>query len=485
MLAPPRASRGEPPRVSRPVLREHPAMTRFSPPPPTDSAAEGGRSGCHSRTPRCVPKVVVTSQLTPTANVGSQHARTFRYRSSAHRDLPHVVKFSGGRSSGMLLFMLLDNGLLDPERGDVVVFNNTASEHVETYRFTQACQEACERYKIPFFWVEFQTYEDARNGEWTRVPTYRLVNCKPRTNDNVDGFHWRGEVFEELISWSGFVPNQFSRICTRHMKLECTRMFLNDWLSGNDVIPRLGHYGEKSRINIDDLYNKHLRKQGSVPKDIFVQKRSYALDRPHVRPQQYYRHYSSVWQPTTRSSQNAAHPEYVAFVGLRHDERQRVKRVQARNAGPGAAGYEGEHVYMPLSEFGVSRDDVNSYWDQQPWALSLPNNGVLSNCVYCFLKGATNLANVRKEMNDGCTRQYPGFGSIENTPSDLAWWMRMERRYGRDLRAENRLIKGSPKNPFIGFFGTSTDFSYNHLARASESEVAEYAQTILPCDCTE
>ena len=61
----------------------------------------------------------------------------------------------------------------------------------------------------------------------------------------------------------------------------------------------------------------------------------------------------------------------------------------------------------------------------------------------------------------------------------------MERRYGRDLRAENRLIKGSPKNPFIGFFGTSTDFSYNHLARASESEVAEYAQTILPCDCTE
>ncbi len=36
----------------------------------------------------------------------------FRYRAKKHRSLPHVVKFSGGRSSGMLLFTLLENGLL-------------------------------------------------------------------------------------------------------------------------------------------------------------------------------------------------------------------------------------------------------------------------------------------------------------------------------------------------------------------------------------
>ena len=381
--------------------------------------------------------------------------------------------------------MLLDNDLLSAERGDVVVFNNTASEHVETYRFTQACQEACERYKVPFFWVEFQTYEDARNGEWTRVPTYRLVNCKPRSTANVDGFHWQGEVFEELISWSGFVPNQFSRTCTRHMKLECTRMFLTDWLKGNEAIPRLGHYGQTSRIDVDEMYNRHLRKQGGVPKNIYLAKKSYALSRPHVRPNQYYRDYCSVWRSSVGLTQNSMRSEYVAFVGLRHDERQRVKRVQARNAGPAAAGYEGEHVYMPLSDFGVNRDDVNDYWEQQPWKLSLPSNGALSNCVYCFLKGAGNLARVRAEMNHSCTRNYPGFGSIVGTPSDLAWWISMERKYGRDLRAENRRIKGSLESPFIGFFGTSTGFSYDRLAKSADSEIGAYAQTVLPCDCTE
>ena len=67
----------------------------------------------------------------------------------------------------MLLFTLLENGLLSAERGDVVVFNNTSCEHPETYRFAATCKEIVEqRYGIPFFWVEFQTYEDARRGEW-------------------------------------------------------------------------------------------------------------------------------------------------------------------------------------------------------------------------------------------------------------------------------------------------------------------------------
>lgn len=75
----------------------------------------------------------------------------FRYRARFHRELPHVVKFSGGRSSGMLLFQLLEHGLLRRERGDVVVFNNTSCEHPETYRFAAKCKEVVEtHYQIPF-----------------------------------------------------------------------------------------------------------------------------------------------------------------------------------------------------------------------------------------------------------------------------------------------------------------------------------------------
>ena len=103
----------------------------------------------------------------------------------------------------MLLFTLLENRILDANRRDVIVFNNTSAEHPGTYRFARDCKKVSSRYGIPFFWVEFQTYEDARNGEWTRLPSYRLVNDQPKSPDNPDGFHWRGEVFEELLSWSG------------------------------------------------------------------------------------------------------------------------------------------------------------------------------------------------------------------------------------------------------------------------------------------
>ncbi|SMN10898.1 hypothetical protein SPBRAN_1073 [uncultured Candidatus Thioglobus sp.] len=42
---------------------------------------------------------------------------------------PHIVKFSGGRSSGMMLMNMLENNQLDPKRSDVIVFNNTSTEH--------------------------------------------------------------------------------------------------------------------------------------------------------------------------------------------------------------------------------------------------------------------------------------------------------------------------------------------------------------------
>ena len=396
----------------------------------------------------------------------------------------------------MLLFALLENRLLDPDRGDVIVFNNTASEHPGTYRFARDCKEASSRYGIPFFWIEFQTYEDARNGEWTRLPSYRLVNDEPRSKENQDGFHWRGEVFEELLSWSGYVPNQFSRICTKKMKLEVTRMFLKDWLACNDGIPRLGHFGQQSRMELNAMYRRHLRNHGAVPKKIFARKKSYALSRPHIRPEQKYRAFSSAWKKFhnaalegrifgNQASFGRGGVEYVAFVGLRGDEQVRVERVQARNAGPGSVGYKGEHVYMPLAEMSVTRDKVNAFWNQQEWDLTLPQEGSLSNCVYCFLKGAANLRTVRNRMEEEKHLHEPGFGSLLGTPSDIRWWIRMESTYARDLVAEGRPITGNPASKTIGFFGTKTNFSYKLLAQAGETDLARYSGALLPCDCTE
>ena len=439
---------------------------------------------------RSVPKLTISKELrkTPLEHDPSKEYQ-FRYRSRRHSLLPHVVKFSGGRSSGMLLFALLENGLLRAERGDVIVFNNTSAEHPDTYRFVRDCMATARRYKIPFFQIEFQTYEDARRGEWIRLPTYRIVNDRPKSATNVDGFHWRGEVYEELLSWTGYVPNQFNRTCTKNLKLEVTRSFLRDWLTSQEAIPRLGHYGNTSRIDPEVIYQRHLRSQGSVPQDIFVKKRAYAWSRPHFRPAQRYESFYPELKPFENEALKGKvfgdkawfgkeGVEYVAFIGLRGDEPRRIQRVEARN--DTESGYEGEHVYMPLSDMAVTREDVNSFWSRQDWDLELPKDMALSNCVYCFLKGAANLGAIHARLKNPSDAKVPGFGSLADTPCDLRWWMRVEAQYGRDLHAEKRTVRSGATH--VGFFGTNPiaykDFADGH-------KLGEVSETLLPCDCTE
>ena len=450
-----------------------------------------------SRTPiGAVPRLVVSRRLrrVPEAHDPAREYQ-FLYTDKHHCELPHVVKFSGGRSSGMLLFTLLMNGILRAERGDVVVFNNTSSEHPRTYDFVRDCKAATEAQGIPFFLVEFQTYEDARRGEWTRLPSYRLVNAEPWTEDNPDGFHWKGEVFEELLSWSGFVPNQFRRICTTNMKLGATRFFLRDWLANKASISRLGHFGSASRIDGKAMFARHLRNGGEVPEQIYMAKKQYGWTRPHVRPEQRYENFSPAWGPiqnawlegralgdTAVFGQGGV--EYVAFVGLRGDEPARVGRVKERNSGPEASGYEGEHVYMPLVDMHVAAKDVNDFWGRQKWDLALPPDSGLSNCVYCFLKGGPTLRKVHREME--AAKSGPpavGYGTLEGTPCDVGWWRRMEMMYGRDLAAEARTVEAD--HDFVGFFGAGNRFSYGVLEDADDAELLKYSEGLLPCDCTD
>ena len=398
------------------------------------------------------------------------------YRKPEHENLPHVVKFSGGRSSGMLLFELLERGLLDRGRGDVVVFNNTSAEHPETYRFVEACRSRAQPYGIPFFQSEFQTYEDIHRGEWTRLPAYRLVNGMPRSAGNPDGFHWRGEVYEELLSWSGYVPNQFRRTCTSRLKLEPTRKFIHDWLGGRVGIPRLGHHHPVSKIDPRARFRIHRKHNGKTPEAIFRRRHAYCWSRPHVRPEQHYTDFCPEWRPfNNRRGDNG---EYVTLIGLRSDERHRVDRVRAR--GGHDTEHEGEHVYMPLDRMGIGRDDVNAFWSRQDWDLHLPADAGLSNCVYCFLKGGENLQAVHRRMKHEATTERPGFGPLAGTPCDLDWWIRMETEYVRDLAAENCQVRSNVER--IGFFGAR---------KASYADLEESRRTGAPvpmppaCDCSE
>lgn len=445
-----------------------------------------------------VPKLTISRELEQPEHYDPDNVYSFRYRSKSHAQLPHVVKFSGGRSSGLLLFTLLNNGFLRQDRGDVVVFNNTSCEHPETYSFVAECKRRVEDAGIPFFIIQFQTYEDARQGEWRRIHTYRLVNERPCSPDNPDGFQWRGEVFEEMLSNKTYLPNQFSRVCTLSLKLETTRMFLRDWLASKNNIPQQGHGLAYSMVDTDQMHERHTRNAGGVPKEVLLDKKQFALSRPANRPKQNYKDFSAsadAFENTALKGKVFGQKawfgnggiEYVAFIGLRADEQVRVARVESRSSNPHAnVGYEGEQVYMPLATMHISKSDVNAFWQQQDWDLNLPETGALSNCVYCFLKGAANLAQVHTQMEEQKSSEIDGFGSIKGTPSDIDWWIDKEEKYGRDLEKENR-ERTNPDAHIIGFFGATSGFSYKTIATsaAKGESLEQFANAVLPCDCTE
>ena len=448
---------------------------------------------------RAVPKLSLSREIDVPKIYDPERYYSFRYRSKRHRELPHVVKFSGGRSSGLLLFTLLENEFLKQERGDVVVFNNTSCEHPETYKFIAECKKRVEATGIPFFFVQFQTYEDARQGEWRRIPSYRLVNERPFSEDNPEGFQWRGEVFEEMLSYKAYLPNQFRRVCTQSLKLEVTRQFLRDWFASKKGISHQGHGLDESQVDTGQLHTLHLRNGGGVPEDVLLAKKRFMLSCPTSRPRQTYKSFSSpaaVFENVALKGKVFGRKawfgdggiEYVAFIGLRGDEQLRVARVEMRSSNPHAnVGYEGEHVYMPLAKMRVSKEDVNCFWEQQNWDLNLPQNGALSNCVYCFLKGANVLSQVHAAMETQKDSQIEGFGSTIGTPCDIDWWSTKEREYGRDLEAEGRDRTNPDAPDFIGFFGVSSRFSYDVLDKHARNghDLSEFSDTVLPCDCTE
>ena len=75
-----------------------------------------------------------------------------------------------------------------------------------------------------------------------------------------------------------------------------------------------------------------------------------------------------------------------------------------------------------------------------------------------------------------------------DSPCDINWWKRMEHRYGRDLKAENRIIhKEERAESVIGFFKLDSGYSYEILEQSyiGEVDISKFNKNVLPCDCTD
>ena len=116
-------------------------------------------------------------------------------------ELPAVVAFSGGRTSGYMLRHILDafDGV-QPE--DLAVcFQNTGLEHKATYQFVEDCAK---HWGVRITWLQYAIGEDNK-------PISRVVDGGTAAKD--------GQPFSELIALKGFLPNPVARVCTSNLKM--------------------------------------------------------------------------------------------------------------------------------------------------------------------------------------------------------------------------------------------------------------------------
>lgn len=228
-------------------------------------------------------------------------------------DRPACVSFSGGKTSGYMLWHIIDafDGRLPDDVK--VIFNNTGKEREETLEFVERCSQ---RWDVPIIWLEYDhevkthKLQKSRNGRIeSPYRAYAKVVDFATASRN-------GEPFKKIIKARNMLPNVMVRFCTVELKIRTSQRYLK--LLGWD--------------------------------------------------------------------------QWTNAIGLRADEPHRVARTRTTNR------HNNEEPVCPLYDAGISRADVDAWWNRQPFNLELePHEG---NCDLCFLKGMGKIKRIMKDRPD-------------------------------------------------------------------------------------
>lgn len=146
-------------------------------------------------------------------------------------DGPAVIAFSGGRTSGLMLYRIIEahGGALP---SDILpVFCNTGKEHDRTLDFVRDCGE---RWGVRIRWIEWRGAEEPRD-RWREV-------------DHATASR-NGEPFAAVIARKGYLPNPVARFCTVEMKIHATHRFLRGIGWENGYTKAIGlRYDEPHRV---------------------------------------------------------------------------------------------------------------------------------------------------------------------------------------------------------------------------------------------
>lgn len=144
--------------------------------------------------------------------------------------IPLVISFSGGKSSGLMTHLLLEHF---PERIKVIVFANTGKEREETLEFVQNCQNV---FGWKVIWVEAVI-----NPEYRKGTRHRVVDFNSASRN--------GEPYHEMIRKYG-IPNKAFPHCTRELKRHAIASFAKNELGWKPYETAVGiRADEHRRIN--------------------------------------------------------------------------------------------------------------------------------------------------------------------------------------------------------------------------------------------
>ncbi len=124
---------------------------------------------------------------------------------------PALISFSGGRTSGYMLWHILDayDGRLPDDVH--VCFANTGKEREETLRFVHECGS---RWSVPIHWIE------------RRWPGRTKDHAQHFEEVGYNSASRNGEPFAELIRRKQYLPNQSMRYCTTELKVRPMKHFM-------------------------------------------------------------------------------------------------------------------------------------------------------------------------------------------------------------------------------------------------------------------
>lgn len=132
---------------------------------------------------------------------------------------PAVISFSGGRTSGLMLYRILEaHGGTLPE--DVkVVFCNTGKERPETLDFVERC--SCE-WGVPVVWLEYRCQPDGGHG--FIATDYAAASRNGEPFDSLIEHHARYRARNDKPP---VLPNVVQRFCTSEMKIRTNARYFD------------------------------------------------------------------------------------------------------------------------------------------------------------------------------------------------------------------------------------------------------------------